>query len=76
MIDWLISRGATKIVAHSQYKPVTGYQCLAVRRWRNKNIAVLLSNVDAGTLDGAENLIQTATSLGPVGGIFIVGHVS
>lgn len=76
VIDWLISRGATKIVALSQYKPVTGYQCLAVRRWKSKNVNVNISNVDASTPDGAESSIQTAMLLGPVGGIFIIGPVS
>lgn len=76
LVDWLISRGANKIILQSHYKPVTGYQCLAVRRWKKDNINFTLSNADASTLTGAEKLIKTASELGSVGGIFHIGHVA
>ncbi len=75
-VDWLITRGAVKIILQSQYKPVTGYQFLTLQRWKNSNVDVILSNTDVSTLTGAENLIKVAASLGPVGGIFHIGHVS
>lgn len=59
----------------SQYRPVTGYQCLALRRWKNNNVDVVLSNVDATFQIGAEILIERAKAMAPVGGIFHAAHV-
>lgn len=75
LVDWLISRGANKIILQSQYRPVTGYQCLAIRRWKNDHVNVILSNADISVLAGAESLINAAAEQGSVGGIFHVGYV-
>jgi len=75
IVDWLITRGARKIVVQSLYKPVTGYQSLALRRWKDANINIVLSNADISSEDGATNLFKTASSLAAIGGIFHMGHV-
>lgn len=76
IVEWLISRGANKIYLLSPYKPVTGLQSLFMRRWQENNINVVLDTTDASLYSGAENVIQAANALAPVGGIFLLGYVS
>lgn len=73
--NWLISRGATKIVLLTQYRPVTGYQCLALRRWKNCNADITLSHVDVTSPVGAQILLDNANKLAPLGGIFHAAHM-
>ncbi|KAF2898262.1 hypothetical protein ILUMI_07913 [Ignelater luminosus] len=70
LANWLIFRGATKIVLTSRSGVRTGYQSLCVRRWRENGVKVLVSTTDATTEKGARKLINEANELGPVGGIF------
>ncbi|KAI1292132.1 Fatty acid synthase [Halotydeus destructor] len=46
------------------------YQKLTIKRLETFGVNVILSNVNASTLDGASELIKIATKLGPVGGVF------
>ncbi|KAK4877606.1 hypothetical protein RN001_010112 [Aquatica leii] len=75
LANWLIFRGATKIVLTSRSGVKTGYQSLCVRRWRAKGINVLISTTDATSEQGAIKLLKEATTLGPVGGIFNLAAV-
>lgn len=75
LADWLIVRGATKIVLTSRRGITTGYQSLCVRRWRQQGVNILISTVDVTTPAGAKQLIQDSTKLGPVGGIFNLAAV-
>lgn len=75
LTDWLITRGATKIVLTSRSGIKTGYQSLCVRRWREKRVDVLISTSDATTEKGANRLLTEAAQLGPVGGIFNLAAV-
>lgn len=70
LANWLITRGATKIVLTSRSGVKSGYQSLCVRRWRDSGVNVLISTADATTDKGARRLLDEANSLGPVGGIF------
>nr|ARI45075.1 fatty acid synthase [Leptinotarsa decemlineata] len=70
LANWLINRGATKIVLTSRSGVKTGYQSLCVRRWREKGVEVLVSTADATTEKGAKRLLEESIALGPVGGIF------
>lgn len=70
LANWLILRGATKIVLTSRSGIKTGYQSLCVRRWRESGVNVLISTADATTEKGAKKLLDEANSIGPVGGIF------
>ncbi|XP_046659342.1 fatty acid synthase isoform X2 [Homalodisca vitripennis] len=70
LANWMITRGAKKIVLTSRSGVKTGYQSLCVRRWREQNIQVFVSTADVTNPKGAEQLIKEATKLGPVGGIF------
>ncbi|XP_044275877.1 fatty acid synthase [Varanus komodoensis] len=75
LAQWLIERGAKKLVLTSRSGIRTGYQAKRVQEWKQLGIQVLVSTSDVGTLDGAQCLIQEASQLGPVGGIFNLAMV-
>ncbi|XP_018336014.1 fatty acid synthase [Agrilus planipennis] len=75
LTNWLIFRGAKKIVLTSRSGIKTGYQSLCIRRWREKGVVVYVSTADSTTEKGAIQLLQEANSLGPVGGIFNLAAV-
>uniref|UniRef100_A0A8C2UD57 Fatty acid synthase n=1 Tax=Coturnix japonica TaxID=93934 RepID=A0A8C2UD57_COTJA len=70
LAQWLIERGAQKLVLTSRSGIRTGYQAKCVREWKALGIQVLVSTCDVGTLEGTQLLIEEALKLGPVGGIF------
>ncbi|EOB07192.1 Fatty acid synthase, partial [Anas platyrhynchos] len=70
LAQWLIERGAQKLVLTSRSGIRTGYQAKCVREWKALGIQVLVSTSDIGTLEGTQLLIEEALRLGPVGGIF------
>ncbi|XP_054286913.1 fatty acid synthase-like [Macrosteles quadrilineatus] len=70
LANWMIFRGAKKIVLTSRSGIKTGYQSLCVRRWREQGVQVFVSTADVTSLAGAQQLINEASKLGPVGGIF------
>lgn len=75
LANWLVTRGATKIVLTSRSGIKTGYQSLSVRRWRQAGVNVLVSTADATTEKGAKRLMAEANELGPIGGIFNLAAV-
>lgn len=75
LANWLISRGATKIVLTSRSGIRTGYQSLCIRRWREKGVKVLISTSDATSEKGAKRLLNEAVEIGPIGGIFNLAAV-
>ncbi|NWX54169.1 FAS synthase, partial [Promerops cafer] len=70
LAQWLVERGAQKIILTSRSGIRTGYQARRVKEWKALGIKVLISTSDIGTLEGAQLLIEEALQLGPVGGIF------
>ncbi|CAH0549735.1 unnamed protein product [Brassicogethes aeneus] len=70
LANWLVLRGATKIVLTSRSGIKTGYQSLCIRRWRENGINVLVSTADSTTDKGAKRLMEEANKLGQIGGIF------
>ncbi|NXO90855.1 FAS synthase, partial [Certhia brachydactyla] len=70
LAQWLIERGAQKIILTSRSGIRTGYQAKRVKEWKALGIKVLVSTSDIGTLEGTQQLIEKALQLGPVGGIF------
>nr|CAD7589404.1 unnamed protein product [Timema genevievae] len=75
LANWLILRGATKIVLTSRSGIRTGYQCLSIRRWREMGINIVVSTADCTKDKGALQLIMEASQLGTVGGIFNLAAV-
>ncbi|NXL79375.1 FAS synthase, partial [Leptocoma aspasia] len=70
LAQWLVERGAQKIILTSRSGIRTGYQAKRVKEWKALGVKVLISTSDIGTLEGTQQLIEEALQLGPVGGIF------
>uniref|UniRef100_A0A8C4V1P6 Fatty acid synthase n=1 Tax=Falco tinnunculus TaxID=100819 RepID=A0A8C4V1P6_FALTI len=70
LAQWLVERGAQKLVLTSRSGIRTGYQAKRVGEWKRLGIQVLVSTSDIGTLEGTQLLIEEALQLGPVGGVF------
>ncbi|XP_066093790.1 fatty acid synthase [Saccopteryx bilineata] len=75
LAQWLVLRGAQKLVLTSRSGIRTGYQAKQVREWKRQGVQVLVSTSNASSLDGARSLITEAAQLGPVGGIFNLAMV-
>ena len=75
LADWIVRRGAKKLVLTARSGVKTGYQSTCIRRWNEEGVKVVISKADASTLQGAEVLLKEASSLGPVGGIFNLAAV-
>ncbi|NWR76452.1 FAS synthase, partial [Centropus unirufus] len=70
LAQWLVERGAQKLVLTSRSGIRTGYQAKCVEEWKALGVQVLVSTRDIAKLEGTEQLIEEALQLGPVGGIF------
>ncbi|CAM5096781.1 unnamed protein product [Natator depressus] len=75
LAQWLVERGAQKLVLTSRSGIRSGYQAKRVREWKEMGVQVLVSTSDVGTLEGTQHLIEKALQLGPVGGIFNLAMV-
>ncbi|XP_052754570.1 fatty acid synthase [Galleria mellonella] len=75
LAQWLVVRGATRLVLNSRSGVRTGYQSMCIRRWREAGVAVLVSQADATGAGGARALLREAAALGPVGGVFNLAAV-
>ncbi|XP_044764314.1 fatty acid synthase-like [Coccinella septempunctata] len=70
LADWLIIRGARKIVLTSRSGIKTGYQCYRTNLWKSYGAEVKISTADITTREGCEQLITEAQELGPIESIF------
>uniref|UniRef100_A0A4W6DNU3 Fatty acid synthase n=1 Tax=Lates calcarifer TaxID=8187 RepID=A0A4W6DNU3_LATCA len=75
LAQWLMERGARKLVLTSRSGIRNGYQAKRVRQWQSQDMEVLVSTNDVSTLEGTERLIVEARKLGPVGGVFHLAMV-
>ncbi|XP_030610501.1 LOW QUALITY PROTEIN: fatty acid synthase [Archocentrus centrarchus] len=75
LAQWLIERGARKLVLTSRSGIRNGYQAKRVREWQNQGVQVFVSTNDVSTLEGTERLIAEACAMGPVGGVFHLAMV-
>uniref|UniRef100_A0A8D3B9P6 Fatty acid synthase n=1 Tax=Scophthalmus maximus TaxID=52904 RepID=A0A8D3B9P6_SCOMX len=75
LAQWLMERGARKLVLTSRSGIRNGYQAKRVREWQSQDVEVLVSTSDVSALEGAEQLIAEAAALGPVGGVFHLAMV-
>jgi len=76
LAGWLIARNASKLVLVSRSGVTTGYQDLCIRRWRQQGVTIETPRIDITTVDGAKEVLQKASELGKVGGIFNLAMVS
>jgi len=76
LADWLVLRGARKLVLSSRTGIRTGYQSLRVRLWRSYGAKVVISLADITTESGVTDLLLEANRLGQVDAIFNLALVS
>ena len=76
LADWLVLRGARKLVLSSRTGIRTGYQSLCVRLWRSYGVKVVISMADITTESGVTDLLSDASILGQVDAIFNLAVVS
>ncbi|XP_047400181.1 fatty acid synthase isoform X1 [Sciurus carolinensis] len=75
LAQWLVTRGAQKLVLTSRSGIRTGFQAKHVGEWRRQGVQVLVSSSDASSLEGARALVSEAAQLGPIGGVFNLAMV-
>ncbi|KAJ3652394.1 hypothetical protein Zmor_018363 [Zophobas morio] len=68
--DWLVLRGARKLVLTSRSGIRNGYHLQRINIWISYGVEVKVSTDDVTTEAGCENLIKEASTLGSVDGIF------
>ncbi|KAJ3652395.1 hypothetical protein Zmor_018364 [Zophobas morio] len=69
--DWLIQRGARKLVLNSRSGIQNGYQQRRINIWLN-GVEVKISTKNSTSEQGCEDLINQANELGPLDAIFIL----
>ncbi|XP_048505770.1 fatty acid synthase-like [Athalia rosae] len=71
LADWLVLRGAKKLVLASRKGISNGYQQLCISNWRGYNVKVsIVAGQDPSTREGCETILREAIALGPVDAIF------
>jgi len=76
LANWLVERGASKLVLVSRSGVTAGYQDLCIRRWRAQGVTVETPKADVTTQAGAEMLLQDLEKkVGPIGGIYNLAMV-
>ncbi|XP_046739717.1 fatty acid synthase-like [Diprion similis] len=71
LADWLVLRGAKKLVFTSRTGVRTGYQRMRIDVWKGYGVEiVIVAGVDASSDKGCETILKKAAMLGPVYAIF------
>ncbi|XP_075147103.1 fatty acid synthase 3 [Haematobia irritans] len=70
LADWMIMRGARKIVLSSRRGLSKDYQSYRIALWKSYGCEISVSTSDITTMDGCAKLLEEANKVGPVGGIF------
>jgi fatty acid synthase len=76
LADWLVLRGARKLVLSSRSGVRSGHQSFCVRTWRSYGATVVISLADISTESGVRALLSEANRLGQVDAIFNLAMVS
>ncbi|CAJ0579052.1 unnamed protein product, partial [Mesorhabditis spiculigera] len=75
LAQWLINRGARKLVLTSRSGIKTGYQARCVSFWRRTGISIQISTQNIARKRDAVELIREAQSMGTIGGLFHLAMV-
>ena len=76
LANWLIIRGARRLVLTSRTGVKNGYQSRVIKDWRDQGVVISIIKNDVLILENARLLIKEALLLGPIGGIFNMAVVS
>ncbi|KAK8785380.1 hypothetical protein V5799_008255 [Amblyomma americanum] len=75
LANWMVGRGCRSLLLSSRSGVRTGYQKLQLRRWHAAGAKVRVTRANASTACGARKIIDEASTMGAVGGIFNLGLV-
>ncbi|KAK9875953.1 hypothetical protein WA026_011055 [Henosepilachna vigintioctopunctata] len=75
LADWLVLKGARKLILSSRIGVRTGYQSNIINIWKSQGVVVEISTADVTTREGCEKLISESKSLGTVDGLFNLAAV-
>ncbi|XP_033230408.1 fatty acid synthase-like [Belonocnema kinseyi] len=71
LADWMVLRGAKKLILTSRTGIKNGYQRMRVELWKSYGVkVVIISEKDASKLEDCESILKTTAELGPIDGIF------
>ncbi|OXU27065.1 hypothetical protein TSAR_016520 [Trichomalopsis sarcophagae] len=71
LIDWLVTRGAKRVVIGSSLNNDNGYKNLRLAHWQTYGVQIVLhKQLDLSQQQTIKGLFKGASSLGPVDGIF------
>lgn len=69
LADWMIRKGASKLVLNSRQGVKDGFQKYYLVKWKLfKDIKVVISKEDSSSIEGTKRLLMAADQLGSVGG--------
>lgn len=75
LVNWLITRGAKKILISSRQGVTKGSQQLRLNKWKCQGVNVIVSHLDISVENEAAKLLEEAKALGIIDGIFNVAGV-
>ncbi|GBM39328.1 Fatty acid synthase [Araneus ventricosus] len=67
---WAIDRGARNVILTSRYGARTPYHHFCLKRWKDEGLNIQVSTLNVAKRNEAEQLLQEAMRIGPLGGIF------
>lgn len=70
LADWMVLREARKLVLSSSRGISKPYQAYRIKLWQSYGATVEVNTDDITTYEGCKSLLQSASKLGPIGGIF------
>jgi len=70
VVQWMSERGAKKIVINSRRGIKDSYQKYCIQRMESRGVRIVVSQEDSTTEEGVRRLLETTSSLAPVGGVF------
>ncbi|KAK5640304.1 hypothetical protein RI129_011115 [Pyrocoelia pectoralis] len=75
LTDWLVKRGARKLVLVSRSGVSTDYQNFKIESWKEDGAKIVVSQQNLQTVEGCHKLIEDAHTLGSIDGIFNLAAV-
>ncbi|XP_018580299.2 fatty acid synthase, partial [Anoplophora glabripennis] len=70
LADWLVLRGARKLVLTSRKGITTGYQRYRIKLWQSYGTVVKISTIPVTSRDGCKQSIEEALELGTLAAVF------
>lgn len=76
LTDWLINRGARKLILVSRTGYCDSYKIRKITKWRTMGVTIVISIDNICAANGVSNLLKSAAEIGNVSGIFNTTLVS